>query len=84
MSDLEERLASILVAQFEVDAGSITPATRFQKDLKADSLEVVELIMTVEETFNIVVDDDAAEKIQTVGDLIDFLKSKQPASLSNG
>jgi len=46
---------------------------------KADSLEVVELIMTVEETFNIVVDDDAAEKLQTVGDLIDFLKSKQAA-----
>ena len=79
MSDLEEQLASILVTQFEVEAGSITPATRFQEDLKADSLEVVELIMTVEETFDIVVDDDVAEKLQTVGDLIDFLKSKQPA-----
>jgi acyl carrier protein len=79
MSDLEEQLASILVTQFEVEAGSITPATRFQEDLKADSLEVVELIMTVEEIFDIVVDDDVAEKLQTVGDLIDFLKSKQPA-----
>jgi acyl carrier protein len=58
---------------------AITPETRFRDDLKADSLEVVQLIMTVEEIFNIVVADDAAEKLQTVGDLIDFLKGKQSA-----
>jgi acyl carrier protein len=79
MSDIEQRLNRVLVTQFAVDETSITPATRFQEDLKADSLEVVELIMTVEEIIDIVVDDDVAEKLQTVGDLIDFLKSKQPA-----
>jgi len=79
MGDIENRLAKLTSAQFSVAEGTITLATRFREDLKADSLEVVELIMTVEETFNIVVDDDAAEKLQTVGDLIDFLKSKEPA-----
>jgi acyl carrier protein len=60
LSEVEEKFATIIVAQFGVDSASITPATRFLEDLQADSLAVVELIITVEEAFDIEIPDDVA------------------------
>lgn len=77
MSDVEDRLTDIIVSILEVEPDNIKPSSRFQEDLDADSLEVLDLIMTVEDTFDIEVPDEKAETLLTVGDVIAFIKSKQ-------
>ena len=66
----------LLAEQFEVDPASITPVTRLKEDLDADSPEVVEMIMSLEETFGIECSDHDAEKLLTVGDVIIYIKGK--------
>jgi acyl carrier protein len=77
MSDVEKKLIEALISQFGGDVKMITATTRFQEDLNADSLEVVEMIMSVEEMFSIEVPDDAAEKLRTVGDLVAYIETRQ-------
>ena len=77
MSDIAERVRKHVVAHLDVDESKVTEGAKFVEDLTADSLEVVELLMAVEEEFDIEVPDDAAEKIRTIGDLIAFIESKQ-------
>jgi acyl carrier protein len=77
MSDIAERVRKHVVAHLGVDESKVTEGAKFVEDLAADSLEVVELLMAVEEEFNIEVPDDAAEKIRTIGDLVAFIESKQ-------
>lgn len=69
-----ERLCNILAEQFGVDAESITPETTFVEDLGADSLDLVELMMSIEEEFDVgeISEEDAA-KIKTVGDVIELI-----------
>ncbi len=62
-----------------IDREAIKPTARFQNDLDADSLEVVDLIMSAEDTFDIEIPDDKAETLLTVGDLIAYIKTKQKA-----
>ena len=64
-----------IVEQLGVDEEEVTPDASFVDDLGADSLDTVELVMAFEEEFGIEIPDDAAEKIQTVGDAIGFIKS---------
>ncbi len=73
---IEERIKEIIADQLGVEADKITPEAKFVEDLGADSLDVVELIMAFEEEFGIEIPDEDAEKIQTVGDVINYLKEK--------
>ena len=75
MSDTAERVKKIVVEHLNVDADKVNDTASFIEDLGADSLDTVELVMAFEEEFGIEIPDDAAEKIQTVGDAIGFIKS---------
>jgi acyl carrier protein len=72
-SDAQQRLRKIIAEQLSVDEEEVIPEASFIEDLNADSLDLVELIMTLEEEFNIKISDEDAEKIQTVQDAIDYL-----------
>ncbi len=74
---IEERVKEIIVDQLGVDEGEVTPDAKFIDDLGADSLDIVELVMALEEEYDIEISDEEAEKIQTVGDAIEFIKSHQ-------
>ena len=76
MSDTFERVAAIVEEQLGVESSKIAAETDFQKDLGADSLDVVELIMAFEEEFDINVNDDAAGDIKTVQQVIDYIESE--------
>lgn len=69
-----ERLKKVIVEQLGVDENEITLDSSFVDDLGADSLDVVELIMALEEEFNVEIPDEDAEKIVTVGDALDYIK----------
>ena len=75
MSDIAERVKKIVVEHLGVDEDKVTENASFIDDLGADSLDTVELVMAFEEEFNVEIPDDAAEKIQTVGDAINFIKA---------
>ncbi|MCA9185057.1 MAG: acyl carrier protein [Pirellulaceae bacterium] len=79
MSGIAERVIDIVAEQLGVDKEKVTPDTSFVNDLGADSLDTVELVMELEEEFDINIPDDAAEKIQTVGQAIDFIEKAQTA-----
>ncbi|HIP42963.1 MAG TPA: acyl carrier protein [Aquifex aeolicus] len=73
---LEEKVKEIIAEQLGVEKEKITPEAKFIEDLGADSLDVVELIMAFEEEFGIEIPDEDAEKMQTVGDVMAYLKEK--------
>jgi acyl carrier protein len=75
MSDVAERVKKIVVEHLGVDGDKVKPEASFIDDLGADSLDTVELVMAFEEEFGIEIPDDAAEKIQTVGDAIGFIQN---------
>ncbi|QCI79245.1 acyl carrier protein [Hankyongella ginsenosidimutans] len=79
MSDVAERVKKIVVEHLGVDAGKVTESASFIDDLGADSLDTVELVMAFEEEFSIEIPDDAAEKILTVKDAIDFIQANASA-----
>jgi len=70
-----DRVADIVSEQLGVDKDKISPETSFVNDLGADSLDTVELVMELEEEFDINIPDDAAEKIQTVGQAVDYIEA---------
>jgi len=72
-SKVVEEVRAILVEQLGVDASEVTEEASFQEDLNADSLDLVELIMEMEDRFKIKIPDEEAEKIQTVGNAVDFV-----------
>jgi acyl carrier protein len=73
-SDAQERLKKIIAEQLSVDEEEVVPEASFIEDLNADSLDLVELIMTLEEEFNVKISDEDAENIRTVQDAIDYLQ----------
>jgi acyl carrier protein len=77
VASVAERVTEIVAEQLGVDKEKITPETSFVNDLGADSLDTVELVMELEEEFDINIPDDAAEKIQTVGQAIKFIEEAQ-------
>jgi acyl carrier protein len=77
--EVEERLRKIVAEQLGVDETQIVPGASFAKDLNADSLDLVELIMSIEEEFDIEISDDDAEKMLTVDDALKYLAA-HPAS----
>jgi acyl carrier protein len=74
MPAVEDRVKQIIVDQLGVDSGDVTAASSFVDDLGADSLDRVELIMALEETFGIEIPDEEAEKITTVQDAVDYIQ----------
>ena len=77
MASVQERVVDIVASQLGVDKEKIAPETSFVNDLGADSLDTVELVMELEEEFDINIPDDAAEKIETVGQAIKFIEEAQ-------
>jgi len=67
-----EKVKALIAEQLAVDPGSITPETDIMKDLNADSIDVMELLMTLEEELNITVPDDTIQNLKTVGDIVAF------------
>ena len=74
MPGVDDRVKQIIVDQLGVDAGVVTPASSFVDDLGADSLDRVELIMALEETFGMEIPDEDAEKIVTVQNAVDYIQ----------
>ena len=72
--NIEEKVTKIVAEQFEVPAEKITLKSMFMDDLKADSLSVVELVLAIEEAFGLEIPDEDAEKIKTVGDVVNYVK----------
>ncbi|MFN3194795.1 MAG: acyl carrier protein [Chlorobiota bacterium] len=76
MSDINGKVTEIVVEKLGVEESQVTPEASFTKDLGADSLDTVELIMEFEKEFDITIDDSDAEKILTVGDVITYLEGQ--------
>lgn len=76
LDNLEEQVISIVSEQLSVSKDEVTLESNFIDDLKADSLDLVELVMEFEDEFGITVPDDDYEKIRTVGDAITYIKEK--------
>ncbi len=79
-TEIEEKVITIVAEQMGVDKGEISRETNFVNDLNADSLDTVELAMEFEDEFETSIPDEEAEKIQTVGQAIDFIRSHLEAS----
>ena len=77
MSETADRVKKIVVEHLGVEADKVTEDASFIDDLGADSLDIVELVMAFEEEFNVEIPDDAAEKITTVKDAIDYIDQHQ-------
>ena len=70
---LEQKIKNLIATQLEIDPATIKPESKFIQDLGADSLDTVELMMNLEEEFNIDIPDDEAEKILTFADALDYI-----------
>ena len=79
MAAVDEKVKQIIVEQLGVDEGEVTPNASFVDDLGADSLDTVELVMALEDEFEMEIPDEQAEKITTVQQAIDYAKSQVKA-----
>jgi acyl carrier protein len=77
MADVFERVKKVIVDRLEVDESKVTMEASFKDDLEADSLDVVELVMELEDEFDMEISDEEAEKISTVGDAVNYISSTQ-------
>ena len=77
MSETSDRVKKIVVEHLGVEADKVTEEASFIDDLGADSLDIVELVMAFEEEFNVEIPDDAAEKINTVGDANKYIEDNK-------
>ena len=76
MSEIEAKVKKIIDVKLSVNADQITNGARFAEDLKADSLDTVELVMALEDEFGLDIPDEEAEKIKTVQNAIDYITAK--------
>ncbi len=74
MSEVQDKIKQIIVDELGVDEAEVTENARFIEDLGADSLDLVEVIMAIEQEFNLEIEDDDAENIRTVGDAVNFIE----------
>ncbi len=73
--DILARVKKIVADRLDVDEADVKPEANFKEDLEADSLDVVELVMELEDEFNLEISDEDAEKILSVGDVIEYIKA---------
>jgi acyl carrier protein len=78
--EIFEKVKSIVIEQLEVDPGTVTPESSFANDLGADSLDTVELVMALEEAFDIEIPDEIAEQIDTVSKAVEHIGKKIAAT----
>ncbi len=78
--EIFNKVKTIVAEQLETDASDVKPEAHFANDLNADSLDTVELVMALEEEFEIEIPDDAAEKITTVQEAVDYISDRLKAS----
>jgi acyl carrier protein len=83
MASVEEKVKEIIVEQLGVEAGQVTENAKFVEDLGADSLDTVELVMALEEEFSLEIPDEDAEKIQSVGDAINYIRENTKKAGAN-
>jgi acyl carrier protein len=76
INDIKARITPIIVSKLGVEASQVTPEASFTKDLGADSLDTVEVMLAIEQEFDISIDESDQDKVQSVGDLIDYLSKK--------
>lgn len=76
MSDVYDRVKRIVVERLGVEESEVTPEASFKDDLGADSLDVVELVMELEDEFDLEISDEDAEKITTVGEVVNYIQSQ--------
>jgi acyl carrier protein len=76
MASVEERLRDIIVELLSVDQAKVVPSAKFREDLEADSLDLVELIMKIEEEFGGEISDEEAQKITSVGEAITYIETR--------
>ncbi len=74
VENIQERVKNIIVEQLGVEADQVKPEAQFVNDLGADSLDTVELIMALEEEFDVEIPDEKAEKIKTVGEAVSYIE----------
>lgn len=74
---VQQEVIDIIIEQLGVDANDVSPAKSFVEDLNADSLDLTELIMTFEERFGFEISEEDAEKLKTVGDVIDYIEKRK-------
>ena len=72
-----DKLKEIVADQLDVDADKVTMESNITEDLGADSLDTVDLVMSIEEVFDIEIPDEAVEKIKTVGDIVNYIEANQ-------
>ncbi|WP_017727274.1 acyl carrier protein [Halalkalibacterium ligniniphilum] len=77
MADTLARVSKIIVDRLGVEESEVKPEASFKDDLGADSLDVVELVMELEDEFDLEISDEEAEKISTVADVVDYINSRQ-------
>ena len=77
MSDVFEKVKEIIVEQLDVEESQITMEASFRDDLEADSLDVVELVMELEDEFDLEIADEEAESINTVGDAVNYIEENK-------
>ncbi|WP_128894278.1 acyl carrier protein [Longirhabdus pacifica] len=77
MADMMDKVKSIIVDKLGVDEAEVTPEASFKDDLGADSLDIVELVMELEEEFDMEISDEDAEKITSVGEVLNYIQSQQ-------
>ncbi len=75
-TNLEQRISEMIIEQLGATKEEVVPEASFIDDLGADSLDIVELVMAMEETFDIEIPDEDAEKIQTIGDAVAYLRER--------
>lgn len=76
VTNVEDRVKNIIVDQLAVEAEKVNPTASFIEDLGADSLDIVELVMTMEEEFDLDIPDEDAEKMKTVGDVVKYIAGR--------
>ncbi|WP_251952703.1 acyl carrier protein [Levilactobacillus brevis] len=77
-AEILDKIADIIADRFEVDRDAINDQLNFKQDLDADSIDFVEFVLELEDTFSAEISDEDAEKLNTIGEVVDYINAHQP------